>query len=87
MDKVYTGRREEESLLLESEEASESSTSSSSTSRLISWRPKPLAFRPYSPILNANARPQVLRVVVRRPVGGFLLFLFSTISKCFSCCI
>ncbi|KAL7100475.1 hypothetical protein ACP275_08G000200 [Erythranthe tilingii] len=59
MDEVCTGTtRVDES----------SSTSSSSTSRLISWRPKPLAFRPYSPILGTSAKPQVLRVVVRRPL-------------------
>ncbi|KAL0304581.1 UNVERIFIED_CONTAM: hypothetical protein Sradi_6326200 [Sesamum radiatum] len=69
MDEVCAGRREEESLPQESE-ASESSTSASSSSRLISWRPRALAFRPYSPILDTNAKPQHLRVVVRRPVGG-----------------
>ncbi|KAL0317843.1 UNVERIFIED_CONTAM: Dual specificity protein kinase YAK1 [Sesamum angustifolium] len=67
MDEVCTGRREEESLPQESE-ASESSTSASSSSRLISWRPRALAFRPYSPILDTNAKPQHLRVVVRRPL-------------------
>ncbi|KAI3472515.1 hypothetical protein Pfo_028009 [Paulownia fortunei] len=67
MDEVCTGRGEEESLPLESE-ASESSTSSSSASRLISWRPRPLAFRPYSPIVDTNAKPQLLRVVVRKPL-------------------
>ncbi|KAL0299839.1 UNVERIFIED_CONTAM: Dual specificity protein kinase YAK1 [Sesamum radiatum] len=67
MDEVCTGRREEESLPQESE-ASESSTSASSSSRLISWHPRALAFRPYSPILDTNAKPQHLRVVVRRPL-------------------
>ncbi|KAI3474490.1 hypothetical protein Pfo_029400 [Paulownia fortunei] len=67
MDEVCTGRREEESLPLESD-ASESSTSSSSASRLISWRPRPLAFRPYSQIVDTNAKPQRLRVVVRKPL-------------------
>ncbi|KAK6155287.1 hypothetical protein DH2020_009535 [Rehmannia glutinosa] len=67
MDEACTGRREEESLPLESE-LSESSPSSSSASRLISWRPRPLAFRPYSPILDTNAKPQLLRVVVRKPL-------------------
>ncbi|KAL3837931.1 hypothetical protein ACJIZ3_022522 [Penstemon smallii] len=62
MDEVCTGRKDEES------EADESSTSISSTSRLIAWRPKPLAFRPYSSALDTNAKPQFLQVVVRRPL-------------------
>ncbi|KAG6421776.1 hypothetical protein SASPL_118333 [Salvia splendens] len=48
----------------ESPQLSESPTSSSSSS---SWRPRPLAFRPYSPTLHTNTNPQHLRVVVRRP--------------------
>lgn len=82
MDEVFTGSREEESSQLELE-ASESSTSSSSTSRLISWRPRPLAFRPYSSTLDTNAKPQLLRVVVRRPVGDFCVsFLLNAIFPC-----
>ncbi|XP_047947072.1 dual specificity protein kinase YAK1 homolog [Salvia hispanica] len=49
----------------ESPQLSESPTSSSSSS---SWRPRPLAFRPYSPTLHTNTNPQHLRVVVRRPL-------------------
>ncbi|EPS67247.1 hypothetical protein M569_07524, partial [Genlisea aurea] len=45
-------------------EASASSTSSSSTSRLVSWRPKPLAFHPFRQSMD----PQPLRVLVRRPL-------------------
>ncbi|KAK4480578.1 hypothetical protein RD792_013656 [Penstemon davidsonii] len=62
MDEVCTGRKDEES------EADESSTSISSTSRLIAWRPKPLAFRPYLSALDTNAKPQFLQVIVRRPL-------------------
>lgn len=63
MEEAFTGSRAEES-----PEASESSTSSSSTSRLISWRPRPLAFRPYLSTSDTNAKSQPLRVVVRRPL-------------------
>ncbi|KAK4433164.1 Dual specificity protein kinase YAK1 [Sesamum alatum] len=80
MDEVCTGRREEESLPQESE-ASESSTSASSSSRLISWRPRALAFRPYSPILDTNAKPQLLRVVVRRPVDLILTVNYSLVNS------
>ncbi|XP_042030295.1 dual specificity protein kinase YAK1 homolog isoform X1 [Salvia splendens] len=53
----------------ESPQLSESSTSSSSSSsRIISWRPRLLAFRPYSPTLHTNTKPQHLRVVVKRPL-------------------
>ncbi|XP_051138035.1 dual specificity protein kinase YAK1 homolog isoform X2 [Andrographis paniculata] len=67
MDEGCNSRREEISLPGESE-VSESSTSSSSTSRVIPWHPRPLAFRPYSSSLDTNAKPQLLRVVVRRPL-------------------
>ncbi|KAG8381693.1 hypothetical protein BUALT_Bualt06G0148000 [Buddleja alternifolia] len=68
MDEVCSGtREEEESVPLESG-ANERSTSSSSTSRLISWRPRPLAFRAYSPILDTNPKPKLLQVAVTRPL-------------------
>ncbi|GFQ07061.1 serine/threonine-protein kinase ppk15 [Phtheirospermum japonicum] len=62
MDEACSGiRGEDES------EASESSTSSSS--RLTSWLPRPLAFRPYnSPIRDTNAKPLLLKVIVRKPL-------------------
>ncbi|CAA0820121.1 yeast YAK1-related gene 1 [Striga hermonthica] len=63
MDEACAGGTKEEE-----PEASESSAASSSTSRLISWRPKPLAFRPYSSITENNAKPHLLRVVVRKPL-------------------
>ncbi|KAL6552905.1 hypothetical protein OROGR_006747 [Orobanche gracilis] len=62
MDEASTGTREEEW------EAIESSKSSSSTSRLISWCPRQLVFHPYSSIQDTNAKPQPLRVVVRKPL-------------------
>ncbi|KAL1536544.1 dual specificity protein kinase yak1 [Salvia divinorum] len=65
MDEVSTAATRE----AQSPQLSESSTSSSSSSsRLISWRPRSLAFRPYSPTPHTNTKPQHLRVVVKRPL-------------------
>lgn len=46
------------------EQAAEETLSSSS-----SWRPSQGVFGPYLPVLQPNAKPQSLRVVVRRPVS------------------
>ncbi|KAA8534710.1 hypothetical protein F0562_032227 [Nyssa sinensis] len=41
---------------------------SSSGSMAVRWRPSQLAFCPYSPVLDTDAKPQTLRLVVRRPL-------------------
>nr|XP_016484111.1 PREDICTED: dual specificity tyrosine-phosphorylation-regulated kinase 1B-like [Nicotiana tabacum] len=46
------------------EQAAEETLSSSSSS----WRPSQGVFGPYLPVLQPNAKPQSLRVVVRRPL-------------------
>lgn len=58
-----------------------SSTSFSSTNVLIPWRPRKLAFCPYSPSVNTDSKPQLLRVVVRRPVSDLFLFCILKLLK------
>ncbi|XP_022861584.1 dual specificity protein kinase YAK1 homolog [Olea europaea var. sylvestris] len=67
MDAVNSSSKEGDSQPLE-QAVDESSTSFSSASVLMPWRPRQLAFGPYSPSVNTDTRPQSLRVVVRRPL-------------------
>lgn len=40
------------------------------------WRPSQRVLGPYLPVVQANANPQSLRVVVRRPVSAPFPMLF-----------
>uniref|UniRef100_A0A5B7A0F1 Putative ATP binding protein isoform 1 n=1 Tax=Davidia involucrata TaxID=16924 RepID=A0A5B7A0F1_DAVIN len=66
MDEVITSKEgEPQSSELAAEECL---LPSSSESMAIRWRPGRLVFCPYSPVLDTDAKPQTLRVVVRRPL-------------------
>uniref|UniRef100_A0A3Q7FPZ8 Protein kinase domain-containing protein n=1 Tax=Solanum lycopersicum TaxID=4081 RepID=A0A3Q7FPZ8_SOLLC len=45
-----------------------SSSSAAAAAAVTSWRPSQRVFGPYLPVVQANANPQSLRVVVRRPL-------------------
>ncbi|KAG5559097.1 hypothetical protein RHGRI_008870 [Rhododendron griersonianum] len=62
MDEIGTSKEGEP----QSSSAAESLSSPSSVAIAKQWRPSQLIFSPYSP--DTNAKPQNLRVVVRRPV-------------------
>ena len=49
--------------------SSSPSQSPSFLSVAVRWHPSQLVFRPYTPVVAAGAKPQTLRVVVRRPVS------------------
>lgn len=70
MDEIGTSKEGEP----QSSSAAESLSSPSSVAIAKQWRPSQLIFSPYSP--DTNAKPQNLRVVVRRPVSVFS-FSFS----------
>ncbi|MCD7461693.1 hypothetical protein HAX54_046827 [Datura stramonium] len=59
------------------------SPSSSSAAAAPSWRPSQRVFGPYLPAVQTNAKPQTLRVVVRRPVSA----LFQYYSRLFLVCL
>ncbi|CDP04909.1 unnamed protein product [Coffea canephora] len=48
--------------------SSSPSQSPSFLSVAVRWHPSQLVFRPYTPVVAAGAKPQTLRVVVRRPL-------------------
>lgn len=65
MDEIGTSKEGEP----QSSAAAESLSSPASVAIAKQWRPSQLIFSPYSP--DTNAKPQNLRVVVRRPVSVF----------------
>jgi len=60
------------SMAVDSSELAAEGTLSSSAAAVVvpSWRPSQGVFGPYLPGQQANANPQSLRVVVRRPVSA-----------------
>lgn len=60
-----------------SELAAEGALSSAAAAAVVapSWRPSQGIFGPYLPGQQANANPQSLRVVVRRPVSDPVYFI------------
>lgn len=74
MDEIGTSKEGEPQSSSAAESLLSPSSLSSSVAIAKQWRPSQLIFSPYSP--DMNAKPQNLRVVVRRPVSVFS-FSFS----------
>lgn len=69
MDKASTSSKAVDSSDLAAE-GTLSSSSAAAAAAVTSWRPSQRVFGPYLPVVQANANPQSLRVVVRRPVSA-----------------
>lgn len=83
MDEASTSSKEQavDSSELAAEETL--SLSSSSATAAPSWRPSQRVFGPYLPVVQANAKPQTLRVVVRRPlVARLTKYIVETYRIC-----
>lgn len=81
MDEASTSSKAADSSDLAVEGTLSSSSSSTAAAAGLSWRPSQGVFGPYLPVVQANASPKSLRVVVRRPVSAPFQYclLYSTL--------